>query len=258
MSVFQGNNEKTINNRKCIGPCYPPGTQYYHPLTLTIIQDNNYNTCAVDPYTIIDEDGNKVVRYHDICSTHLTNTKNNSTNFASFVTPYIEFNPDYFLSAHYGINSFDNGLDWIDSNVELMYITKERVFDMLMLAYGNELNVADHRYLNHVQNIMLHYIDDISEAISGYIDIVDGEIKYKNIEDSTSVSSENDVIDNNALELNNFIVSKMLNDNEIAKFNSKIIRYYGNTLNETNNISYVLVGYMIDYIIKRIKLTLNV
>lgn len=248
MSIFDNDNvQYSVNNRKCIGPCSAPGVQYVHPITLDIIQDEKYTTCPTAPYNIVDENGENVTMYHDICSSGFGKEKH-ASHFSNYVTPQIDFDPKYFLKTYYGLTSFDEGLDWIDGNEELNYITKERVFDMLMIVYGKELNVADHRFLNHIQGIMMHNIDTITDAVGKYISIDSND----NI---TYIDNNSDIDTDNNKKVSEFIKKSMLNDDEIAKFNSKIIRYHGDTLYNVEYVSHSLVEYMIDYIIKRIKIT---
>jgi hypothetical protein len=75
-------------------------------------------------------------------------------------------------------------------------------------------------------------------------------------DDMMSDEQQNNTKHNNVALIRSYIKDKFLGSNNIHQFMSKIIRYYKEDLTD-RYISELLVNYMIEYIIKRIKLTLS-
>jgi hypothetical protein len=248
---------KSINNMQCIGPCYEGDSSIIHPSTLDELKHNK-NFCPVDVFVDIDKvTGEKTIIQADNCYIP-TVTKNDTSKITDMlgqqlISPTFKFSTNYFLRIYYNIGSLEDGIEWLDKNKDSPYRTLERVFNQIMILYGDNLSVVDHKTLDFINKIMLFNLPKIFKAIVKYIEIKDNKItlilpnarKTSYMLDKTHINI-----------ITSYIKEKFLGKSDVSKFVSKFIRYNPNEINK-KKLSKILVKYMIDYIIKRIKLTLE-
>lgn len=254
---------KSIDNKQCIGPCYHAQTKISHPITLDE-KILDYNSCPIYPQIVTDKlTGNNNIIQFSKCYPPTT-TISGYIDEISLIVPTFEFNSEYFIKVYYKINSLDDMLKWLDKNKNSPYKTKKRVFDNGMIVYGNDLKIVDHRLVYYVNEIMNFNISKIYRHVKDYFKIVNDYIELVDVDNNTK-SDNNIKIDNNTKIDNiqykiklvrSYIKNNFFGSDNIQDFLSKFIRYYHAKLNE-RNISDVFVKYMIEYIIKRIKLTLE-
>jgi hypothetical protein len=259
MNTYNKNNDKTgtrhptsANGQQCIGPCYYSNTYIVHPLTLEEIGEIDHNFCPVNTFIYTDpQTGKSKLLNVDKCyvptarETHMDDLLRDNV-----IAPQFSFSSEYFVKIYYKINHLDDMLKWLDDHKNDPYKTKLRVFDNSMVVYGNQLNVIDHRLVHHINSIMVENLPKIYRHIKQYFIVVDGTVKLI-APDSKYQHNKSDIGD-----IRNYIKEKFLGNDNIHQFISKFIRYYKEELSN-RNITYTLVNHMIDYITKRIILTLD-
>ena len=85
---------KSVNNRQCIGPCYPKGKILIHPYSLTKMTDHYNNFCPTYKYT--DDAGNKL--QIDNCDVSNANPENIKLGM---LVPLMSFDCGAFLQIYY-------------------------------------------------------------------------------------------------------------------------------------------------------------
>lgn len=245
------------NNYQCIGPCYPPDSFIIHPVTLND-DVRSYSMCPIHPTVVTDSTGTRVELY-DFCSVPTAKAPTIGTSQQAAL-PTFKFDPVFFLKLYYNIGSLEEGFEWIDANADLPYKTKERVFNQIVVLYGNNLSLADHRLINHVHNIMTHNIALIFRAIVKYVRIDDSDKTNISLRPPLSSDSSVDIsaIDKTTISLvNAYIKSKLIGVSEINSFLNKFFRYGVSNISveQRDSFTKVVVDSMIDYIIQRIEVS---
>jgi hypothetical protein len=247
------------NKQQCIGPCYAANTKIIHPLTLEEIDAVDHNFCPVNTFVLTNPDTKKNELYNvDICMVPTEREMNiDSMIKENVVLPQFVFSSEYFVKIYYKISNLDDLLNWLDTNRLDPYRTKERVFNNSMTVYGDQLNILDNRIIQYINDVMIENLPKLYRHLKYYIVIENGIIVLKNPEsDVFNNISSNDPDNNNISLIRSYIKEKFLGSDNINQFMSKIIRYYKEDISNRNAIDN-LVNHMIDYIIKRIKLTLE-
>lgn len=119
----------SMKGYKCIGHCYYPNTYVIHPITQKNITNKKNNFCPVNE---IDEKGEMILTDKCYIPTHKIQ-EDSITN----IFPTIKFNRDNFLRL-YNINSFEDGIRWIENNDNLPIETIKRIIDCLISVYNNK------------------------------------------------------------------------------------------------------------------------
>lgn len=247
----------SVNSQQCIGPCYYSGTQMIHPLTLDEIKNKPYNFCPVKSFVKYDPETKKnSISIIDKCYVPTARaTTADDLTYYNVAAPQMHFSSDYFIKIYYKIFTIEEFLYWLDTHKNDPYRTRQRVFDNCMVVFGNKINIIDHRMIEYINEIMIHNLQKLYDALSIYININtdDGIITLMNI-----VNNKYQIYyDKDQIKIaKNYIKEKFLGIDNIQQFMSKFIRYYKEEMTD-NHISNILVLHMIDYIIKRIKLTLE-
>jgi hypothetical protein len=170
------------------------------------------------------------------------------------IAPTFKFSTNHFLRIYYNIGSLEEGIEWLEKNETSPYRTKERVFNQLMMLYGDNLSIADHRMVKFIREIMIYNLPLIFRAVSKYIEIRDDKIVLTLPENRQH--EEGKVNKSQIALINSYVKTKFLGESEIGRFISKFLRYGVEYLKKPN-FSKILVDNMIDYIIQRIRVTLN-
>lgn len=253
--MHKNNNQKTkkypvsVNGHQCIGPCYQKGTKIIHPLTLDQIVVNEYNYCLVNEFISTSSSGKHIV-HHAKCNIPTAKTLQMDDNI---ITPEIIFSSEYFIKVYYNIDNIEELLDWIFKNSYNPYKTKERVFDNGMCVYGNDLVIVDQRIVSYIDSALHEYLPKIYNSINKYF-----VIRNNNIELCEPDSSDTNIIKDikHISAIRTYIKDNFLGTSNIHQFMSKFIRYYKEDLTK-KNLTLLLVEHMIDYITKKILLTLE-
>lgn len=243
----------SINNQQCIGPCYYTGTQIIHPLTLDEISNIDYHFCPVNAFPHKDPITKKIrLEIIDKCIVPTAReTQMDETLSENIIVPRFHFSSDYFIKVYYKIFNLEELLRWLDEHKNDPFKTKERVFNNGMAVYGDQLTIIDHRLVYFVNDVMNEYLPKIYKQLKKYIIVIDDKITL--VEYSQERKTSND---DSLFLVRGYIKSKFLGTDNITQFMSKFVRYYKAELSD-RFLSHHLVNHMVDYCIKRIKMTLE-
>lgn len=250
----------SVNNQHCVGPCYYNNTNIIHPITLDEIKGVDHNFCPVNAFVYVNPISKKsTLSTIDRCfvpTAHKTSMDDLLRD--NVIAPQFHFSSDYFVKIYYKINNIEDLLRWIDTHKEDPYKTRERVFNNGMIVYGDQITIIDHRIVEFVNEIMINNLPKLYRNLVQYI-VIDGDtITLINPDKNT-----NHDIDENKSRISrisiirNYITDRFLGIDNIQQFMSKFIRYYKEEITN-KHLSDILVNHMIDYIIKRIKITLDI
>ena len=247
------------NKQQCIGPCYAANTRIIHPLTLEEIDQVDHNFCPVNTFVLTNPNTKKNELFNvDICMVPTEREmKMDNMIKENLVLPQFIFSSEYFVKIYYKLSNLDDLLNWLDTNRSDPYRTKERVFNNSMIVYGDQLNILDNRIIQYINDVMIENLPKLYRHLKYYIVVENDIIQLKdpdNVNDTNNINSNEP--DNNISLIRSYIKEKFLGSDNINQFMSKIIRYYKEDISNHNAIDN-LVNHMIDYIIKRIKMTLE-
>lgn len=166
--------QKTKSGIQCIGNCYKKNTKIIHPISLDIVTSNKYNFCPITEITGIDKYGINISNKIDQCENVTLKNDYNRISY-ELLHPYADLNEDYFLRMYYDINSFNKGIYWITENKYLSLLTRQRIFDLILNAYGNKLDIidiSDTRIVDFIFDLIkFKYINNLVIALLKYINI---------------------------------------------------------------------------------------
>ena len=247
---------KSTNGLQCVGPCYYSKTKIIHPLTLEELAGIPHNFCPVNTFVYTSKTGQNMFSNFDRCFVPTANDndiQNDELFRESVMAPQFIFSSEFFVKIYYKINSIDELLKWLNDNKDDPYRTKERVFNNSMVAYGKDLNIADLRLVNFINEVMIANLAKIYRHLKKYLIIEKDTVRLINPKERNGDDTE-------LLEVvqvyRNYIKDKFLGTDNVHQFMSKFLRYYKDELSN-RYISDVLVNHFIDYITKRIQLTLE-
>jgi hypothetical protein len=250
---------KSVSGKQCIGPCYYADSTITHPITLEQIK-SSANFCPVHRYTYT-QNNKTHVSIIDSCLFPTTNEADQSELFeANLIMPQIQFDSKYFIKIYYDLNSLDDAINWIDTNSNAPFKTKQRVFDHAMVVYGNQLTIIDHRLINFVNALMIRKMPKLYRHIRQYVEINEKTIQLvseKTYNDENPENEQSTLSDQDKKKIHlttEYIKEMFLGMDNIQQFLSKFLRYYKEQLQEPN-LSEVFVDLMIEYIIKKINMT---
>ena len=113
----------SLNGYNCIGPCYPPNTVYYNPLTLTPIK-STFPSCPIKEIDIVDN-GEVNTIYADKC-----NDKDINKGYLYFDifsdSVQIAKTPDMFLKQIYNIGTISDVITFLNSSVDILPLYSQR------------------------------------------------------------------------------------------------------------------------------------
>lgn len=244
--------QKTKSGLQCIGNCYKKNTKIIHPISLDIVTSNKYNFCPVAEITGIDDKSGKIISKNIGECDNVT--LKNDVNHISYdlLYPYADLNEDYFLEMYYDINSFNKGIEWIIDNKHLPLITRQRIFDLILDAYGNKLDIidtSDTRIVDFIFDLIkFKYINNLVIALLKYINIDKDknivELKYNDKKET----DETIIIKTNYVNKNILTIENMTN----------FISYYfikERTEDKMKSNSEIIINKFIIYIVSNIKKT---
>lgn len=235
---------KSKKNFQCIGPCYYPNTMVVHPTNLEIVTEPDNPFCPVGEWQSVDNITGKVTsNITDGCynPTEKTNISSKELEL-SVLTPYIDFNVEHFLKIYYKIYSFEDSINWIDSNKHVPINTKMRIINSSLKIFGDNIDIFDNRFADFfIEYIKRKHIGDLYNKLSGYINIDE-----KN--DSVSLSKDvNNFSDQkqHKTEKVNYIIKTFLDKDDIVKF---LVRYFKHRKNEWKDIEFHLENMLNDFL----------
>lgn len=258
---------KSDKGYPCLGPCYGTRVTSIHPITFDVITAKN-PYCPVAGYQKFYPSENKFkITYQDNCT---QDTKNDvldkNEEIYNNLLPYMDFNIKDFLSMFYEINTFEEGITWIENNSDKNIRTRIRIFECILNVFGNNIEIIDNRIIDFVINIIkTNYIQQIYKNIKKYIKIdekknsieidKDGDIKEDIKKEDIKKDIKED--DKNIVIKINFIIKTFINQDIIQKF---LFKYFKLKKNEWNDIHDHINDIIIElehYIINIIKVSKN-
>ncbi|VBB17952.1 hypothetical protein YASMINEVIRUS_415 [Yasminevirus sp. GU-2018] len=251
----------SVNSQQCVGPCYYSNTKIIHPLTLEEIKDVDHNFCPVNTFVFTDPHTKKnILSVIDKCFVPTAReTKMDDLLRDNVIAPQFHFSSDYFVKVYYKINNLEDLLRWLDTHSTDPYKTRERVFNNGMAVYGDQVTIIDHRMVYFVNDIMVQNLPKIYRRLKAYITVKDDKVILVDTDSGKHYGQDADSEENVKRTIGavrTYIREKFLGSDNIQQFLSKFVRYYKEEMTN-QNISDILVDHMIDYTIKRIKLTLE-
>lgn len=274
--TMKDNYPTSVNAQQCIGPCYYSNTRIIHPLTLDEIRGVDHNFCPVNTFVFTDPNTKKsTLSIIDKCVVPTAReTQMDEILRDNVIAPQFHFSSDYFVKVYYKITSLDELLNWLDRHKTDPFKTKERVFNNSMVVYGDQLNIVDHRMIQFINDLMIENLPKLYRHLRRYIVVKDDKVKIVDPDITDSDKSENISryeTDHGTKEsasgsetdlakdvpiIRAYIKEKFLGSDNMHQFMSKIIRYYKEDITD-RYVADILVNHMIEYIIKRIKVTLE-
>jgi hypothetical protein len=238
--------QKSMNNHRCIGPCYYPKTNVIHPVNLDKYINLNYSTCPTRNYIVKNEiTGKDESKSWDKCEnpTH----KEDIASVESLIILQSGFTKDFFLSNYYDINSFDDSIEWLNNNDYVFIDTKIRVINCALNVYGDNIDLFDEKFIDF-------FITYIKEK---YITYIYKKI-YKNIgSNNTDIFIINEKKNNLKyeelkIERINFIAEKFINKYKIRGFYQKFSMEKKYKFENYDDSLLLLLNLFIEYIKKDI------
>lgn len=259
----------SVNAQRCIGPCYYSNTRIIHPLTLDEIRGVDHNFCPTNTFVFTDPTTKKSrLSIIDKCVVPTAReTQMNEILRDNVIAPQFHFSSDYFVKVYYKISNLEDLLNWLDHHRTDPFKTKERVFNNSMVVYGEQLNIVDHRMIQFVNDLMIENLPRLFRHLNKYISVKRDIVSLIDpIDADTTVDTRDENLDESNIEGKNkqsdvsiirtYIKEKFLGSDNVHQFMSKIIRYYKEDMTD-RYVTDLLVDHMIEYVIKRIRLTLE-
>lgn len=252
------------HGHKCIGPCNAPGVVSLNPRTQYMLRYNNTGICPIEPF-YEDEipNGSVLIGFDECDNAEMQNNESNKKIIEhikkcknDFIVPKKIFRAKMFASYYYGIQTIEDGIEWLENNQEEPYRTKERVFNHFMHAYGNGMVLADGRLLKFIRTIILKNIHYIIKNIGKYFYIDDNKITLIDPNDSVFGSKNTSGENMNKYLIELYIKAKFLNESDVSKFLSKLANQK-NDIIRGQKASVVIMNNIIDYITKKIMISIK-
>jgi hypothetical protein len=135
------------NKFKCIGPCYPAYTLYYHPLTLQGIE-NKYDSCPIE-----DEIVNNKVKRSDKCVLNKDYDFDSYDVFADVIQ--VATSNDVFLQQIYNIKNIYDCELFLDNNIkQLPNLSQKRILNSIYQVYRDNDSFPSNNYLDLVKKLI--------------------------------------------------------------------------------------------------------
>lgn len=199
------------NNFSCIGPCFEPGKLITHPMTLEFITNEKDPFCPTEPYTFMDKEGKKHLSYTDVCF-KASSQAEQIQNEIDYLNPNIYFDPEAFLKNYYKIKSYDEALEWLQSNKHLPLSTRLRIIECLW-TFNKQIYVIDNIIIDSYLDFFIENINKIYNRLHKFIDVnTSNKISFKKNTDDPSKFK---------VERINYLTEKLVNDTEVNKFLNK-------------------------------------
>ena len=147
----------SVNNNKCLGPCYPSKYIYKHPLFLQEYINLDKNTCPIkyDQKNINDECTN-VTKDYDKHNPYETDYINYS----------LAYNDESYLKQIYNINNMADVKKFLELNIEtLPLLSQKRILHCMYNAYLHDDSFPNKIYINLIRKILKKIFElDISST----------------------------------------------------------------------------------------------
>jgi hypothetical protein len=168
------------NNYKCVGPCYPPNTPFYHNLYLSAIIDEKNYICPIK--RTFDKEHNKEIIY-DKCNAD--DVTPNYENFDIFDDSVQIANTNLsFLSQIYKIDNINNAIEFISESLDILPIySQKRILNCIYYIWINNDNFPQELFSKKVKNVLkeIYKLDIKLDIIKKKIISIKNKEKYNDI-----------------------------------------------------------------------------
>jgi len=200
----------SLNNHKCVGPCYKPNANIVHPLYFDIYQYNEVQCPTIyhkfhKKYEKKEENDdmnfekkikrtftNEEPANFDMCKKPTENKQILTTELLmNTVSP---FSKKYFLKIYYDIENFDDIIVWIKNNSSVPFATKCRIINAGLFELKNSKNYTF--FSEEIVKIYNFYVgenkmDHIYDEFYKMVGIEDGEVKIVHFMNNNLKKTEN-------------------------------------------------------------------
>lgn len=239
--------EKSINGRRCIGPCYYPNVPIKHPISLNVIKNEQHSVCPTKEYVVKNEITGKEKEFNfDKC---LNPTHNEDiSNVELLVIMQSGFSKDSFLEDYYDIHSFEEAVDWLNNNMFIPLETQMRVMNASLNAYGNDIDFFNEIFVKFfIIYLKKKKIKTIYKNIHKNLGIVNGKV-------SLIKSDKNNLeYDDNIVERMDYIVDNFVTMINVENFFIKDVEPIKSTFENYDDPLDLMTLTMVEYIKRIIK-----
>jgi hypothetical protein len=143
----------SINNNKCLGPCYPSKYIYKHPLFLQEYINLDKNTCPIKYNSEVNLDSKFLI--NDECATVTKNYDKYNPYKNDYINYSLAYNNDAYLKQIYNINNIADAKKYLELNIEtLPLLSQKRILNSIYNVYLNDDSFPNKTYINLVKNIL--------------------------------------------------------------------------------------------------------
>jgi hypothetical protein len=169
----------SVNNNKCLGPCYPSKYIYKHPIILKEIIDMNKNTCPIkNEQKMVKDECNVITKDYDKYNPYETNYINYS----------IAYNDDAYLKQIYNINNIADVKKFLELNIEtLPLLSQKRILNCIYNAYLHDELFPNKIYINLIRKILKKIFELDISSTKIYKQIMKNKKKCVDIKDTFDI-----------------------------------------------------------------------
>lgn len=167
-------NLMSVNNNKCLGPCYPSKYIYKHSLYLNEIIDLDKNTCSI-------KGNQKTNVIKDECAVVTKDYEKYNIYETDYINYSIAFNDDVYLKQIYNINNIVDARKYLELNIEtLPLLSQKRILNSIYNAYLSDDSFPNKIYINLVKNILKKIFEIEISSTKIYKQIMKNKKKNEN------------------------------------------------------------------------------
>lgn len=136
-----------VENSRCLGPCYPANTTYYHPLTLQSI-NNKFSSCPTKSIKV-----NGQTQIFDEC---IVNDNFDYKSYDIFADIFdLASTDNLFLEQIYKIKNINDVILFLDNEInELPILSQKRIINSIYKVYRDDDIFPNNKYIECLQNIL--------------------------------------------------------------------------------------------------------
>jgi hypothetical protein len=228
---------KSSKGFKCLGPCYKPNTWVLHPIILKLWTNKESPFCPTKRWIDRNPSSQKEdVMYFDKCFKSTYDNEDRSIQM-NIVFPKFGFGCEEFLKMYYNIYSFENGIDWLENNYHTSYYTKIRILECMWAIFGNNKEIINERLmLLYRELIKKYWTNELYNKFKKYVIIDNNEKIYFGKDNMKKILNN----DNKKIATVNFLIKKLLTNNNIYKvLNAHIEEYSQNWNNISSHVEHI-------------------
>lgn len=219
---------KSIYGKQCVGICYKKNTKIVHPIYSRVVTKLDTSFCPVAEF--YEKENGKLIRKDvDECNENIQK-KDYIFNDIDLLYPYVDFNSQIFLNICYNINNFSNGLQWIVDNNYKSIDTRERIFNLLIDAYSETIDIieiSDNRIVDFFNILIKSKYTYMLKKLFRYIVIEKDSvfIDEKHMKKTENIQIKEKSETNESIIIKtNYILKNIVTTNNITNFLSKYFK----------------------------------